>query len=435
MRTKKIIAFLGSMVMLAGVSACGTNDPTASTTSDGKTIIKIQTFNNYGYGKSTAERPGANLWAEYEKQNPNVKIEETVASSSDEARTAFNTAISSGSNAYDIYGVDISWMPSIRAMADKFTDLSSYTKNNSWPDWVRQGGESTDGKLIGAGTDIGPTALCYRSDLFEKAGLPTDREQVKELFGGDDATWDKFFEIGQSYTEKTGKPFIDSLSDISYVMKAQMEEVYVSKDDKVIAADTDMKNMYDMLAKNVNISAGLSTWSDDWNAAFKAGDGFAVLTCPAWELNNVKGNSGEDFTGWDVADVTPGGAGANQGESWLVVPESSPVKGEAAKLVAWLTAPEQQAKVFAAASNFPSSADAQKLDKVSGKLDEYFNNAPVGEIFANRAAAIKHVPYMNGQYYDIDTKFADALNRLDVTKEQSASQSWKQYEDDVKALS
>ena len=42
---------------------------------------------------------------------------------------------------------------------------------------------------------------------------------------------------------------------------------------------------------------------------------------------------------------------------------------------------------------------------------------------------------MNGQYYDIDTKFADALNRLDVTKEQSASQSWKQYEDDVKALS
>ena len=128
MRTKKIIAFLGSMVMLAGVSACGTNDPTASTTSDGKTIIKIQTFNNYGYGKSTAERPGANLWAEYEKQNPNVKIEETVASSSDEARTAFNTAISSGSNAYDIYGVDISWMPSIRAMADKFTDLSSYTK-------------------------------------------------------------------------------------------------------------------------------------------------------------------------------------------------------------------------------------------------------------------------------------------------------------------
>ena len=48
MRTKKIIAFLGSMVMLAGVSACGTNDPTASTTSDGKTIIKIQTFNNYG---------------------------------------------------------------------------------------------------------------------------------------------------------------------------------------------------------------------------------------------------------------------------------------------------------------------------------------------------------------------------------------------------
>lgn len=435
MNLKKPLAFLGSLSMIVTMAACGSSTGSGSRDSNGKTIIKVQTFNNYGYGKSTAERAGANLWAQYEKEHPNIKIEETVASSSDEARTAFNTAISSGSNAYDVYGVDISWMPSIRAIAHKFVDLGSYTKTNSWPDWVRKGGESADGTLIGAGTDIGPTALCYRSDLFAAAGLPTDREQVRQLFGGDDASWDRFFQIGQEYTKKTGKPFIDSISDISYVMKAQMNEVYVSKSNKITATSSAMKRMFDLLAANKNISAGLSTWSDDWNAAFKANNGFAVLTCPAWELNNVKGNSGENFKGWDIADVTPGGAGANQGESWLVVSNSSPVKSEAAKLVAWLTSPQQQAKVFSTASNFPSSPDAQKLSAVKNKKDGYFNDAPVGEIFTHRAEAIKHVPYMNGQYYDIDTKFGNALNRIDVTKEQGAAQAWKQYENDVKALS
>ena len=36
----------------------------------------------------------------------------------------------------------------------------------------------SDGKLIGYGTDIGPEAICYRADLFKKAGLPTDRVLV-----------------------------------------------------------------------------------------------------------------------------------------------------------------------------------------------------------------------------------------------------------------
>jgi cellobiose transport system substrate-binding protein len=111
------------------------------------------------------------------------------------------------------------------------------------------------------------------------------------------------------------------------------------------------------------------------------------------------------------------------------------VKEEAAKLVAWLTAPEQQVAVFSAASNYPSSPTAQKDAKVADKKDAFLNNAPVGKIFADRSDAIKVVPYKGAQYFDIQTKLADALNRFDVDKSQSADQAWKQWTNDVKSLS
>lgn len=433
---KKTAAAMIAASALISFAACGESNSSdaGAKTSDGKTIIKIQTFNNFGYGKPSNERPGADLWAQYEKENPNVKIEETVASGSDEARSAFNTAISSGADAYDIYAADIAWMPSILAMPDSFMDLSDYVKGNDWLDWKTEGGKTDSGKLIGAGNDIGPTAVCYRSDLFAKAGLPTDREQVKELLGGDNATWDKYFEVGKQYTEKTGLPWYDSMVGVWGTMKAQIEEAYVKKDGSIIATDDTIKNKFDEITSTTDLSAHLNQWSDDWNAQFKADNGFATIFCPAWLVNNIKGNSGSDFKGWDIADVTPD-SGANWGGSWLVVPETSKVKDEAAKLVAWLTAPAQQVSTFKAASNYPSSPTAMEDPAVADKTDDFLNNAPTGKIFADRANAVKVQPYCGAQYYDIDQKFNDALNRVDVTKEQTPEQSWDQYVNDVKSLS
>lgn len=426
-------AIAATFVVLGLVSMGGCGGSADAAKQNGKTVIKIQTFNNFGYGKSTSEKPGANLWAQYEKEHPNIKVEETVAASSDDARSTFNTAISSNSGAYDIYAADIAWMPSITAMPNKFIDLSSYIKNNDWMDWKVQGGKAADGKTIGAGNDIGPTAVCYRSDLFAKAGMPTDREQVKDLLGGDSATWDQYFKVGAEYHQKTGKPWYDAMGGIWGAMKTQIKESYVKQDGTIIATNSTIKNLYDQLTATTEMSAHLSQWSDDWNSQFKSDNGFATIMCPAWLLNNIKGNSG-DFKGWDIADVTPGG-GSNQGGSWLVVPETSKVKDEAAKLVAWLTAPEQQVSTFKAASNFPSSPTAQKNPAVSGKLDPSMNNAPVGKIFTDRAKAVKIVPYTGSQYYDIDAKLGDALGRVDVTKEQNPDASWKRFEQDVKALS
>ena len=61
----------------------------------------------------------------------------------------------------------------------------------------------------------------------------------------------------------------------------------------------------------------------------------------------------EGVEGWDIADVFPGGGG-NWGGSYLTVPAQGENVEKAQEIAAWLSAPEQQAKAFAAKGTFPS---------------------------------------------------------------------------------
>ena len=406
---------------------------------DGNPTVTVSTFNNFGYQPPTDTAPGADLWAKYKEVCPNVTVQETVAASSDDARAAFNTAISTGTGAYDIQAVDIDWMPSIMAQPDNFVDLTPYkTADNDWLDWKVQQATTPDGKLLGFGTDIGPEGICYRSDLLEAAGMPSDRDGVAKLLGGADATWDDYFNAGKQYVAATGKAWFDSSAATYQGMVNQIQYSYIDKDDNVIATtNADIKAAYDKLttaALTDKESAGLKQWDGPtWGAAFKT-DQFATMLCPAWIINNIKGNSGADFKGWDIADVFPGGGG-NWGGSFLVVPAQSKVSEAAAKVAAWVTAAKQQEAVFATAANYPSSPTAEATDAVSSKTEPFLNDAPVGTIFKDRAAAVKVVPYKGAQYFDIQTKMADALNRVDVDKSMSPADSWNQWISDVQSLS
>ena len=69
-------------------------------------------------------------------------------------------------------------------------------------------------------------------------------------------------------------------------------------------------------------------------------------------LGVIEGNAA-GVTGWDVANVFPGGG--NWGRSYLTVPTQGEHQAEAKKLAGWLTAPEQQIKAFLTAKGtFPA---------------------------------------------------------------------------------
>lgn len=423
-RTRRVAALVaGASIFALTLSACSSEAETKPESTDGgkasgeSITLTIATFNQFGY---TDE-----LLAEYTALNPNVKVEQTVAAQSGEARTNLTTRLAAGGDGLaDIEAIEVDWMPELSEIADSFEDLSGGDVTGRYLPWKEAQG-TADGKLIGLGTDIGPEAICYRADLFEAAGLPSDREAVAELLGGKDATWEKYFEVGHQFVGASDAAWFDSSVAIMQAQIGQLEAAYEDPstgEPTDLSKNTEIKAMYDtILTESTDLSAGLKMWEPDWDAGFQ-NSAFATMPCPPWMTSVVSGKA-EGVAGWDVADVFPGGGG-NWGGSFLTVPSTGKNKAEAVKLATWLTAPEQQAKAFANAGTFPSQIKAQELPEVKDATNEFFNNAPVGQIFSARANQISDVPPFKGvQYFNIQTIVMDALNRVDIDGGDAAA-SW-----------
>jgi len=421
--TRKTIAVL-AVVPLVTLAACSSGGDDGGE-GGGDVTLTISTFSEWGY---------ADLLDEYQELHPEITIEHNRYATSDEAKEQFQTALGAGSGLADVVGVDNSWLPQVLQYPDQFVDLTSDDVEGRWNDWNVELATTEDGRLLGYATDIGPQTIAYRADLFAAAGLPSDREQVAELFGGDDATWDEFFAVGDQFMAAgTGPAFYDATAAVATSWADQYEVLWEDPDDgSVIAAENpDLKNIYDTAMAHDGQSAHLSRWTEDWNAAFQ-NDGFAVMLAPSWMLGVIEGNAA-GVTGWDVADVFPGG-GVNSGGSYLTVPTQSKHPEEAKALADWLTAPEQQLKAFTATGNFPSQVEAQNSDELQQVTDPFFNDAPVGEILTNRAAAVDEIPFKGENYFAITAAFNNAINRVSVDQNTSADDSWDMFVSELGSL-
>ncbi|HEY0187809.1 MAG TPA: extracellular solute-binding protein [Cellulomonas sp.] len=424
---KTWMAVAGATGIALFATACGGGSSSSddSASSGDQITLTISTFNEWGY---------EDLLDEYMELNPNITIEHNKFATSDDAKEQFQTALGAGSGLADVVGVEVDWMPQILQYSDQFVDLTSDSVEGRWNDWTTDQATTTDGALLGYPTDIGPEAIAYRADLFEAAGLPSDPESVAALFGGDDATWDQFFAVGDEFVSAgTGVAFYDSADAIAQGMINQMEEPFEdSSDGSIIALDNpDIRDMYDTILSHSDQSAGLKQWEEDWVNAFQT-DGFAVMLAPSWMLTNIEGNAA-GVDGWEVANVFPGGGG-NWGGSFLTVPTMSEHQEEAQALADWLTAPEQQLKAFETTGNFPSQIEAQESEELQSVTNEFFDDAAVGQIFTDRAAAITVIPYKGENYFTIRNGLSDAINRVDVDKSQTADESWSGFEDAVAAI-
>jgi cellobiose transport system substrate-binding protein len=387
--------------------------------------LTLGTFNEPGY---TDE-----MFAEYEAANPGITIENKKAATSNEARDNLNTRLASGSGASDIEMIEIDWLPELMQYPEKFTDLTDPALDGRWLDWKVAQATTPDGVLLGYGTDIGPEAIAFRGDLLAAAGLPSTREEVAAALGGADATWEDYFNFGKQYTEATGKPFFDAAGAIYQGMINQVENAYEEEDGTIIAAENpEVKAIYDAVTTasvTDNLSAHLGQWSDDWTASFQT-DGFATMLAPGWMLGVIEGNSA-GVTGWDIADVFPGGAG-NWGGSFLTVPAQSKHAEEAKKLAAWLTAPEQQIAAYKSKGTFPSQVEALASDELLSSVNPFFNDAPAGQILANRAVGIV-APFKGPNYFAVNDAMQSALTEVDVNGGDAAAQ-WDTFVSAVNAL-
>lgn len=418
-----------ALVCATALAACSsggdaaTGDESNAETAEGPVKITVATFNEFGY---------EDLIKEWNEANPDIQVEHKKAATSNEARDNMNTRLAAGSGLADIEAIEVDWLPELMQYPDQFVDLNDPSVDGRWLDWKTEAA-TVDGKLIGYGTDIGPEAVCYRADLFEAAGLPADREEVAKLLEGD---WDKYFEVGRQFVAKSDAAWYDSAGATYQGMLNQMEEPLENPDGtpKPLADNADIKALYDRILQasvDDELSAGLAQWSEDWTNGFQ-NDAFATMLCPGWMLGVIEGNA-QGVEGWDIANVFPGGGG-NWGGSYLTVPSQGKHTDAAKKVAAWLTAPEQQAKAFASKGTFPSQVEALEDSGVLESTNAFFNDAPVGEILAERAQAVTVTPYKGPNFFAITTVVTDAITRVDVDGTDDAASSWEKALSDYSAL-
>ncbi|WP_328677659.1 extracellular solute-binding protein [Streptomyces sp. NBC_00322] len=382
-----VVAALGAG-LLAGCAE-DSDEPTGSASNGGggagkgRTTLTVGVFGAFGLKE-------AGLYDEYMKLHKNIEIKQTSIERNENYYPQLLTHLGSGSGLADIQAVEVNNIAEITAtQGGKLVDLGTTAgvQKDAFLPWKWAQATTKDGKTIALGTDIGPQGICYRKDLFAKAGLPTDREAVGKLWTGD---WNKYLDAGKQFKAKApkGTAFVDSATGVMSAITGSNENRFYDKDGKVVyKTNPAVKQAWDIAASfaTEGLTGKLQQFTPAWDQGFANGT-FATVSCPAWMLGYIQDKGGA--AGKDKWDVAAAPRPSNWGGSFLAVPDAGKNKEEAAKLAAWLTAPEQQAKLFAKRGSFPSAKAAYSLPEVSGAKHAYFGNAPIGEIFSKAAEGV-----------------------------------------------
>jgi cellobiose transport system substrate-binding protein len=411
------------VLVVAALAATGWAASTAAGKSQEDVTLTVSLFGDFGYH---------DLYDQYEAAHPGVTIKESIQ---DFAVHHSNLAksVATGAGAADVEAIEVGFIAQFKSQPQNFVNLRQYgagALKSRWLDWKWAQGLGSKGEVVGLGTDVGSLAICYRRDLFQKAGLPSKRAEVSKLW----PTWRAFINTGKRFQAKApkGVTFFDSGSNVFNAIIGQATPAYYDASGKVIVATNPrVKAAWDltMLGLANGESAGFAAFSNDWNTGYKKGS-FATVTCPAWMMGYIQGQAPATKGKWDIA-ATPG-TGGNWGGSYLAVPKQSKNAAMAADLVKFLTSPSSESFVFKQTGNLPSQPALLKSKAVAGFKNPFFNNAPVGQIFANSALRLK--PQIIGpQQGAIQTASSNAIQRVEQ-KKQSPAKSWAQFLKDVKAL-
>ncbi|MER6301000.1 ABC transporter substrate-binding protein [Kitasatospora sp. NPDC001539] len=407
------------------VAGCGSGGSATSAAPGGRITLTVGDYGTFGFKQ-------AGLFDAYMREHPGITIVEHTVEQETDYYPALQTHLASGSGLDDVQAVEVGRIAQIvKKQADKFVDLGKAdgVAKDAFLPWKSQQATTSDGRTIGLGTDIGPMAICYRKDLFQQAGLPTDRDQVAELWQGD---WARFLETGKQYQAKApaGTFFTDSAGGLFNAVVSSSATQYDDGGGRLAYKDSPgVKNAWNLAtgAIQAGISAGLKQFDTPWYQAF-ANSRFATVACPSWMTAIVADKSGSANKGkWDIATAPAAG---NWGGSFLAVPKAGKHQKEAAALAAWLTAPEQQAKVFTTVGNLPSNLKALNRPEVQNATLDFFGDTPTGRIYAATAQSIR--PNVIGEW---DGLVKDTLtNGALLSIEQHQSDPAKAWSNAVKEI-
>jgi cellobiose transport system substrate-binding protein len=399
------------------LSACSSSDPVASPSDDVTTpastpeerpevTLDIAYFGTFGFDVVSDQ---------YEAENPNVTLN-LIEAEFNAHHDGLQAALIAGSGASPITAIDTGFMAGFLAQSEGFVnllDLGAGKYEENYLPWKWQEGSNADKSVtIGLGSDVGGLALCYRRDLFEAAGLPTDRAEVDALIGD---TWEGFVAAGEQYVAGAGdgKYFVDNASNINTPALTQLGIGYYNRNNELDMDPT--KPAFDTALSIIEagLSANIAPWSPEWNTGFSDGT-FAVLACPAWMMGYIQSQvDAEAMAGsWDVADIP--GPGGNWGGSFYTIPNQfdEATTQEAYRFIEYIIQPDQQIAIFQELGNLPSQSSLYSNPGIQEFSNPFFNDAPVGQIFSKSASDIPGAIYYAPKNQDIANAVGGILGEV-----------------------
>ena len=439
---KKLWILTLTMLTIFVLAACGGDNNEESSNSN--TDSSIETDKDTEANSDSDEEITLNFWAfgatnyeemaaEYEKDNPNVKIK-FKTSETDEHHDALFNALSAGSGAPDIVLLEVDQLDRFKSAQDRFVnlyDVGAKDIEGNYLDWKWQAGENLDGDfLIGLPTDIGPKALYYRTDVFEEAGLPTEPEEVEALIDSPEA----FIEAGKQVKEKTGKPFVDSIEMAYRAYLDAGEEGYLNPDGELIVEeDGSAVKKADELAVELHeaeLVGNFTLWSPEWANAVNEG-GFAAELGAGWLKGWLEENAPDASGKFRVATL-PTEFSANWGGSYLAIPAETDHSQAAYDFISWLTSAEGQLKSFQSHGLFPSAPEVYEQDEFKNNSDEFFGGQVSSVVFAEAAQDVSGTIYKGEKYVAVHNEFNNAL--INVQDGADPEEEWEAAVERAKGL-
>ncbi|WP_310376396.1 ABC transporter substrate-binding protein [Catenuloplanes atrovinosus] len=278
--------------------------------------------------------------------------------------------------------------------ADLFADLRPLGAEEvagQYVPWKWQQASAPDNRLIGFPAGIGPTAMYYRTDVFERAGLPVEPTEVADAIG----TWNDYVEAGlQIGRALPGTRLLRNAQELFVIVVHQGAKRFIDEANHFVGDGTHVRAAWETAARLVGtgVSAGIPAADDArWRTALRDGT-LATELGAAWRGHDLKTAAPGASGRWRVTSGPA--AGADYGGAFLSLPVNGRDPALAYEIVAWLLSPENQARAFTDAGLFPASPATYTMAALR-EPDPYFGGQLTGEVFgasAERARLVYEAP-------------------------------------------
>lgn len=406
----------GLMVLVA---ACGGGSSGASADGGGKAAgcapaqagEKVTlTFSSWVPGMQKT----VDLW---NQQNPNIQVKyKEVAGGGDGTYKAYANQIKGGSTG-DLGMIEFDSLPSFR-LQDGLANIGScpgisdaISKYVPWAQTQVSFGEK--GAVYGIPQDIGPLALYYRKDLFEKAGI-----QVP-------TTWDEFYAAAKKIKAKGGyiTNFDPAQANLFAGYAWQNGASWFSVDNggswKVNLTDPKSQQVASYWQKLLDekLVDSQPQFNATENKALNNGKQWSLISA-AWYAKLLTNGAPDTKGKWTVAPMpqwTPGGkVASNWGGSTTVVFKNSKHPAEAAKFAAWAFGdPSALALNNKNGGQYPASTVGQQQVPALTKPDSFFGGQLIWKQFSTAAGEVNNDwqwgPTMTQTYEDLRNGLSRAV--------------------------